>query len=76
MKRTTTTGGARRSPLTENVYTCGQAGEDEVGLMGDMQLDVDVLTFEKVLYDRDDSGFVLKASEETTAKGVQGDVSP
>jgi LysM repeat protein len=57
-------------------YTCGQEGEDEVGLIGDMQLDVDVLTVEKALYGRDDSGFVFKASEKTTATGVQGGESP
>jgi hypothetical protein len=44
-------------------YTCGQEGEDEVGLIGDMDLDLDVMTVEKALYGRDDSGFVLKASE-------------
>jgi LysM repeat protein len=57
-------------------YTCGQEGEDEVGLIGDMQLDVDVLTVEKVFYGRDDSGFVLKASEMTTAKAVRGGEGP
>jgi LysM repeat protein len=57
-------------------YTCGTEGEDEVGLIGDMQLEVDVLTVEKALYGRDDSGFVLEASEMTTAKAVQGGEAP
>jgi LysM repeat protein len=57
-------------------YTCGTEGEDEVGLIGDMQLDVDVPTVEKALYGRDGSGFVLKASEMTTARAVQGGEGP
>jgi heat shock protein HslJ len=57
-------------------YTCGTEGEDEVGLIGDMQLDVDVLMVEKALYGRDGSGFVLEASEMTTAKAVQGSEGP
>jgi heat shock protein HslJ len=44
-------------------YTCGTDGDNEVGLIGDMGLDLDVLTVERALYGRDDSGFVLKASE-------------
>jgi hypothetical protein len=57
-------------------YTCGTEGEDEVGLIGDMQLDVDVLTVEKALYGRDGSGFVLEASEMTTARAVHGGEGP
>jgi LysM repeat protein len=52
-------------------YTCGTDGEDEVGLIGDMGLDLDVLTVEKALYGRDDSGFVLKASEPVAMTIVQ-----
>jgi LysM repeat protein len=52
-------------------YTCGTEGEDEVGLIGDMGLDLDVMTVEKALYGRDESGFVLKASESVTMTIVE-----
>ena len=57
-------------------YTCDQEGDNEVGLIGDMELIGDVLTVEKALIGHDESGFSLIASEMTTARAVQGSKEP
>jgi hypothetical protein len=44
-------------------YSCGQAGEEEIGLIGDFQLKGLAMTAEKAAIGHDTSGFVLNSSE-------------
>jgi hypothetical protein len=52
-------------------YTCAVAGEDQVGLLGDLQQSGGVWTAEKVVIGHDESGFFIKSSEMVTVQIVE-----
>lgn len=51
-------------------YTCETTGDDQVGLLGDLQLADGVWTAERVVLGHDSSGFFIKESEVVTVRIV------
>ncbi len=51
-------------------YTCGNQGQDQIGLLGDFELSGLTWTAEKAIIGRDDDGFFVKESEILTIRSV------